>query len=62
MHSTKYYKTILLYYDCNHELSLKRILKKPVYPNPFLPFESKGEYNRIKLTKNLVRNMFIEFM
>ena len=62
MHSTKYYKTILRYYDCNYELSLKRILKKLVYPNPFPPFEFKGEYNKIKLTKNLVRHMFIEFM
>jgi len=51
MHSIKYYKTILLYYDYNHELSLKRILKKLVYLNPFPLFESKGEYNGIKLIK-----------
>ena len=62
LHSVKYYKTMLLYYDCTYEFSKKNIFKKEVYPIPFPSFESKGEYNGIKLTKNLVKKLFLEFM
>ena len=62
IHSVKYCKTMLLYYYFNWDIPLKGLFKKQVHPNPFLPFESKGEHNGIKLTKNLVRTIFVEFM
>ena len=60
--SVKHHSNMLSHYDCAHDIKTKSIFTSNTLPTPFPKFASPGECNGIKLTKRLLKNIFISFM